>query len=126
MDIDFNVILLPHDADLIWYHLKEAILHACQLFIPKVMVSSRPSLKWCNHEIHHQNKRIYSLPRKIEKFNTLYLTSKVSAMELCLQNMIMSSKAAYETGLIYSFFDKFKEIVSTFSYCPINLCPCQS
>ena len=99
MNIDFYTILLLHDADLMWHHLRDLI----SLFITKLTLFSHPSPKWFNSAIHHQINCIHSLHRKIKKFNSQYLTSKLSNMELKLQNMITSSKAAYETSLIHSF-----------------------
>ena len=74
--------------------IRQSVLNAMQLFIPKVRVQSQQSPKWFNLEIRHLLKCVSTLRR------TSPTPHNLNEKEVELQQKLGSTKAAFEGALV--------------------------
>lgn len=100
LDTDLDHCLLQSDANQIWSTIKDTILNACHLYVPKVQLPRSPSPKWFTAEIKHSINKCRSLRRRIKRNSTPYLLSKLQTLEASTQDLIQSAKYSYEQHLV--------------------------
>ena len=65
----------PLDIHFVWSDIKQGILTACELFVPRVHMTSKCSPPWFNSTIRHLQKKIRTL-RKVTKRTIFHITKK--------------------------------------------------
>ena len=103
LDYAFTSLLHINDLDLLWSKLKQVILDAVSLFVPKIKIKSSPQPRWFTSEIRHNLNIVHTLRRKHRKNPTSTNCDKLSSAESNLQNLMSKVKSEYEDHLVSSF-----------------------
>ena len=98
---------------LVWSLIKLTILHAMDLFIPKVRVKSSPNPKWFNPAIRHTIKCLRTHKRKCHLRPTPHNLSKLQSLLSQLKDQTSTAKLHYEQDLAMDHPNKiFKSFTS--------------
>ena len=115
LDSDFSVCLLSESIEQVWSFIKNTILEAMNLFIPKVKVKAKVHPKWFNSEIRHTIKCLRSLRRKCSLHPTVNNQSKLHSLEFQLNDLISSAKLCFENHLFMQKSNKIFRYIATLS-----------
>ena len=100
------------DTNCFWVCLRDLIMSACDLFIPKISLSAKSSPRWFNSNIRHSLNQIHTLRRSIRRNSSSQKLAKLSDLEKMLEDLIISSKVEYESHLFSSFASNPKKLYS--------------
>ena len=100
LDQDFSMCYEEENVELIWLVIKNTVLSAMELFIPKVRLRKNQFPRWYNAELRHQFKCLKSLERKCENYKNQSLFTKLSKAELAFRSHAEQVKGSYESELI--------------------------
>ena len=91
------------DINCTWRNFKTLMNSACNLFIPTLKLSNKPSPKWFNSNVRHHLNRVHTLRRKHHKVNSNSISVKLSSAEADLEAAIANAKDKYMQNLVSSF-----------------------
>ena len=102
---DFNYIpcIQSQNVESIWLTIKNSILTAMNLFIPKVRLRRHQFPCWYTPELRHLSKCLHTSKKRFSKHPTPQLQQKINDLELQYRNKILQAKSNYETNLVRSF-----------------------
>ena len=105
LDSDFSALDIQSSCDNFWLDLKQSILSACSLFVPKVKLKAFQSPKWFNSIIRHKLHCVHSLRRKNKKSPSISpsLLNKLTSAESELHTLMSNAKLDYEAELFSNF-----------------------
>ena len=89
-----------------WTNIKLMIEHACNLFVPRVKVRSKPQPQWFNASIRHLLNRTHTLRRKYRSHPTNANHNKLHIAETQLESTICTAKDNYLQNLVSTFHSK--------------------
>ena len=95
LDSDFSVCLLSESIEQVWSFIKNTILEAMNLFIPKVKAKVHP--KWFNSEIRHTIKCLRTLRRKCSLHPSNKIFSNLIINHFCALNCSSGTSIAMIT-----------------------------
>ena len=120
LETDFSSCFLSNCVELVWCFIKHTILHAMDLFIPKVRVKSSPNPKWFNPAIRHTIKCLRTHRRKCHLRPTPHNLSELQSLLSQLKDQTSSAKLHYEQDIAMDHPNKiFKYIKSLTSALPV-------
>ena len=85
-DFDYNPCLQSQDVEFIWITIKNSILTAMNLFIPKVRLRRQQFPCWYTPELRHLSKCLRSSKKRFSKHPTSHLQQKINDLELQCRN----------------------------------------
>ena len=100
---DFSPIFCSHDTEFIWKYLKTAIHKAEELHIPKLSIKRANQPKWSTSSIRHKLNYLCTAKRSYARHSTETNKQKICNLGDELQQMIASTKANYESELVFTF-----------------------
>ena len=100
LETDFSVCYNSTDVEGVWSVIKHAILHAMNLYIPKVKIKSQKHPKWYNSDIRHHLNCIRTLRKRCISHPTIHNLSKLGISETQLQHKMLAAKANFEAQLM--------------------------
>ena len=98
LDFDFSTCFNSNNIEFIWSIIRQSIITAMHLFIPKVKVKQKQPM-WFTSNIRHHLNCIHTLKRICKKCPARNL-SKLQSCEFELQNI--AAKTNFESDLIQS------------------------
>ena len=119
LDSDFSVCLLSESIEQVWSFIKNTILEAMNLFIPKLKVKAKVHPKWFNSEIRHI-KCLRTLRRKCSLHPTVNNQSKLHSLEFQLTDLITSAKLRFENHLSMQKSNKIFSNLIINHFCALN------
>ena len=120
LDSDFSVCLLSESIEQVWSFIKNTILEAMNLFIPKVKVKAKVHPKWFNSEIRRTIKCLRTLRRKCSLHPTVNNQSKLHSLEFQLTDLITSAKLRFENHLSMQKSNKIFSNLIINHFCALN------
>ena len=102
-DFDYNPCLQSQDVESIWFTIKNSILTAMNIFIPKVRLRRHQFPCWYTPEARHLSKCLRTSKKRFSKHPTSHLQQKINDLELQCHNKILQAKSNYESNLVCSF-----------------------
>ena len=103
LDTDFSY-LNPLDVELSWLAIKNTILCAIDLFVPKTKIAIHNTQPvWFNNTIRHQIKCLRTLRRKTKQRLNLDKLKRFQEAEDKLQRSIITARVNFENKLINNF-----------------------
>ena len=100
---DFQPCLTSTNIEFVWSYIKNTVLHATFLFIPKVRLRTRQRPKWINSSLQHLINCVRSLKRKHKSRPTPLTLNKIKLCEQTLSQRLVLAKHEYESNLISKF-----------------------
>ena len=107
------------DTNCFWVCLRDLIMSACDLFIPKFSISAKSSPRWFNGNIRHSLNQIHTLRRSIRRNSSAQKLAKLSDLETMLEDLIISSKVEYESHIFSSFASNPKKTLRSSKFSEI-------
>ena len=102
LQLDFSDCFHSDDVEYVWAIVRQSILRAMLLYIPKVRLKSQQTPQWFNSEIRHLLQCVSTLRRKYNSCPSPHNLFKLNHKEEVLQQALRTSKAAFEDNLIRS------------------------
>ena len=99
---DFHSCYSNCDVEKVWAFIRESILAAMPLFIPKTKLHSKQQPPWWTSNIKHKINSLRSI-RKRRQHNLLPLSQHVQELELSLQVEMITDKNNFESKLVQDF-----------------------
>ncbi len=95
-----------------WPMIKRSILHARDVFVPRLKIPSKPHPKWFDSTVRHKLNCTRTLHRNLQKKPTLSNEQRLQAAENDLQNAILLAKEQYVTKLQCEFGQNQRKLYS--------------
>ena len=100
---DFDSIFHLNDVETCWMSLKQSVLTAMSLFVPKVKLRAHQCPKWFTASIQNHLNKIHSLRKKTRSTPSPQNLSNLALSESLLQADIAEAKLNYESHLVSTF-----------------------
>ena len=103
LDYDFDSIFHLNDVETCWMSLKQSLLTAMSLFVPKVKLWAHQRSKWFTASIQNHLNKVHSLRKKARSTPSPQNLSNLALSESLLQADIAEAKLNYESHLVSTF-----------------------
>ena len=102
-DYDFSPILHLNDIEACWSSLKQLVLSALSLFVPKVKLRRHQRPKWFTSDIQNHLNKVHSLRKKARSTPSPRNLTNFASSESLLQAEMSEAKLNYESHLVSTF-----------------------
>ena len=103
LDYDFDSIFHLSDVETCWMSLKQSLLTAMSLFVPKVKLWAHQRPKWFTASIQNHLNKVHSLRKKTRSTPFPQNLSNLASSESFLQADRAEAKLNYESHLVSTF-----------------------